>query len=218
MSNLGKADWNDPERVKRLAASYSQRYGETFWQALLKLTGAERRDTVLDLGCGPGLFLVDAVLRYKARRVIGLDASDAMLEQARDFLRGRLHSKMIVLHVVDFDSSETGLEAGTIDLAFSGFLLHEIQNPEGLLTQVYESLKSKGVYAVYEFVSGNVAEFVNHMKGAGMSETEAKNRYPHMCKYSQSQFENMLYRAGFSRVKSSLIDVRAVFVGLKGDK
>jgi SAM-dependent methyltransferase len=215
MENLGKADWNDRERVKRLATSYDLRYGETFWRTLLRLTGTERRETVLDLGCGPGPFLADAASRYKARRVIGLDASEAMLEQARAFLAGKLEDRNIILQVVDFDSSGAGLEPGTIDLAFSGFLLHEIQNPEGLLVQVHESLNSKGVYAIYDYVSGDLAAFIDYMKGSGMSEAEARNRYPHMCKYSITQFEDMLRRAGFSSVKSSSIDARAVLVGLK---
>ncbi|RDE16693.1 MAG: hypothetical protein C4K47_01015 [Candidatus Thorarchaeota archaeon] len=218
MENLGKADWDDPERVKRLAASYSQRYGKTFWHTLLKLTGPERRETILDLGCGPGLFLLDATTRYKAKRVIGLDASEAMLEQAHHFLAGKLEESNTLLRVVDFDSSDPGVEPNTIDLAFSGFLLHEIRNPEGLLPHVYKSLKPKGIYAAYEFVSGDLVSFIDYMKRGGMSEADARRRYPHMCKYSLAQFEGMLRGAGFSRVKSSLIDVRAVFVGLKAEK
>jgi ubiquinone/menaquinone biosynthesis C-methylase UbiE len=218
MENLGRADWNDPERVKRLAASYSERYGEAFWQTMLKLTGTSQRDTIADLGCGPGLFLVDAQSRYGARKVIGLDASEVMLKQARFFLKNRLESKNITLRAVDFDSSATGLQAKSVDLAFSGFLLHEIHSPEGLLPQVYESLRPKGIYAVYEFVSGDIDAFVNHMMKSGMSEAEARNRYPHMCKYGLNDFEDMLHRAGFNQVESSLIDVRAVLVGLKGIK
>jgi SAM-dependent methyltransferase len=218
MENLGKADWDNPERVKRLAASYGQRYGEAFWRTLLKLTGPARRETVLDLGCGPGLFLVDAISRFKARRVVGLDASKAMVDQAHGFLAGKLDESNIVLRVVDFDSSDPGLDSGTIDMAFSGFLLHEIQNPERLLTQVCRSLRSHGVYAAYDYVSGDLPAFIDYMKKGGMSEADARQRYPHMCKYSLTQFKGMLNRAGFAITKSSLIDVRAVLVGLKGNK
>ncbi len=216
MSDLGRADWSDPERVKKLASSYSQRYGSVFWMAMQKLTGGQTRTTIADFGCGPGLFLVDALSKYKAKRVIGLDASEAMLKQASNLLQGKLPQNDIMLKTVDFDSSVLGLTSGSIDLAFSGFLLHEIRNPAGLVAQVYESVADSGLYAVYDFISGNMQAFVDHMKKNGMNNAEARRRYPHMCRHSLSDLERMLVNAGFSRVESSVIDVRAVVVGRKG--
>ncbi|RDE17946.1 MAG: hypothetical protein C4K49_00205 [Candidatus Thorarchaeota archaeon] len=216
MSDLGRADWSDPEQVKRLVSSYTQRYGPIFWMAMQKLTGGQTRTTIADLGCGPGLFLIDAMSKYKAKRVIGLDASEEMLKQASELLRGRLPEKDIILKTVDFDSSVLGLTPRSIDLAFSGFLLHEIRNPASLVTQVYESVADRGFYAVYDFVSGNMQAFVDHMKKSGMSDVEARRRYPHMCRHSTSDLQRMLANAGFSRIESSVMDVRAVIVGLKG--
>jgi ubiquinone/menaquinone biosynthesis C-methylase UbiE len=141
-----------------------------------------------------------------------------MLKQARVFLKDRLESKNISLRVVDFDSSATGLQAKSVNLAFSGFLLHEIHSPEGLLPQVYKSLRPKGICAVYEFISGDMDAFINYSKKLGKSEAESKDRYPDICKYSLSELEDMLRHAGFTQVESSLIDVRAVLVGLKGIK
>ncbi len=215
MSDLGRADWSDPERVKKLVSSYSQRYGPVFWKTMQKLTGGKTRATVADFGCGPGLFLADALSKYKAKRVIGLDASESMLKQASELLQGKLPQKDIILKAVDFDSSVLGLTPSIIDLAFSGFLLHEIRNPAGLVAQVYESVADGGIYAVYDFVSGNMQAFVDHMKKGGMNEVEARRRYPHMCRHSLSDLERMLVGAGFSGVESSVIDIRAVIVGLK---
>lgn len=49
--------------------------------------GDLRRRTVLDIGCGSGPYIVEA-LKRGARRVTGLDPAPAMLELVRDRLKG----------------------------------------------------------------------------------------------------------------------------------
>jgi endonuclease III len=54
------------------------------------------------------------------------------------------------------------------------------------------------------------------MAALGTSEENARKRYPHMCKHSLTDIENILKKAGFSSVKSkSILDTRAIVVAVK---
>ena len=79
MGNLAKDDWSAEDRVQRMVKRYPLSYHETFWVTLERLVGLKRRDVVADLGCGPGLLLVDLVKKFHAKYVYGLDESENML-------------------------------------------------------------------------------------------------------------------------------------------
>ncbi|NWF95056.1 MAG: methyltransferase domain-containing protein [Candidatus Thorarchaeota archaeon] len=216
MENLAKADWDDPQRVKGLIDSYTERYGEVFWSALLHVLGSRRRDTVVELGCGPGLFLVDAVGRLGSSFVYGLDASQEMLARARDFLRQVLPEDRFRLVRVDFDTESISVGSPGADLCFAGYLLHEVANPVGLLTQTAALLRPEGACAVFDFVSGDEEGFVKAMVGRGVSEEHARRRYPHMCKHSLEDLTDVFSRSGYASISHVLADgFRAIVVGVR---
>lgn len=216
MEHPGKANWEDSERVQRLVDTYSIRYDCHFWEALLRLTGHHQRDALADFGCGPGLFLVDAIARYKSCRIVGLDASEEMLKHAKYFLEKNAKDENFELKQFDFNKEPIPLSADSLDLAFSGFFLHEIKDPEGHVKQVYKLLREGGTCAIYDYISGNEEAFVSQMVEAGMDEERARMRYPHMCKHSIKEIETFLKTAGFDSVRSFMIeDMRAVVTGIK---
>jgi len=212
----GKSDWTDDEQVQRMAKSYSFRYDDEFWSAIESLTSRDSRPVVADFGCGPGLLLVDIVNRFKAHTAIALDESEQMLRLAETMLNERTDLKSIEIHQINFDTERIPVEPNSIDLAFSGFMLHEVASPSIFVSQVYTLVKSDGIYIVYDFVSGNVELFVKTMIQYGMSEENARKRYPHMCKHSAKDIVEILETSGFSDCRVLTIgEVRAVVVGLK---
>ena len=214
LENLAKGDWTDPDKIRGLVESYSKRYGNPFWDGLLTLTSDEPRNSIADFGCGPGLFLVDAVEKFRAKTVYGFDQSVEMLQQALEFLEKRLPSNRRILEQLDFDKAPIPLADRSIDLAFSGFFLHEIEDPLGHVDQVLALLRVGGAYAVYDYVSSDEEEFVLAMAAAGMREERARKRYPHMCKHSIDDIKALLTNAGFQNVRATKVaEARAVVVG-----
>ena len=212
---LGKADWTDRDRIKNLIETYSRRYDMIFWTNLAELIGAHRIDTIADFGCGPGLFLVDASHKFAAKRLIGLDESREMLDQAKIFIDERTSVESYELTVTNFDEVEIPIPPGSVDLTFCGFMLHEMASPRDFVKQVSKTMRIGGKYIVYDWISGDVEMFVRKMAEQGMSPERARIRYPHMCKHSLADIIKLMETAGLKDVKGLAVnDIRGLVVGL----
>jgi len=219
MDDLAKADWTDPERVKSLIDSYDERYGELFWSGLTSLIGQTPRPTVLEFGCGPGLFLADSVKRLQASQVYGFDSSEEMLSQARDLLGKVLPIDKIHLARIDFDKEWPNPGHPGVDLAFSGYMLHEVNDPLGLLKAANPLIGDSGVSVVFDFISGDGDAFVRAMVKRGMTKKRALMRYPHVCKHSLDDLVGLFRNAGYQAVESVKIDgFRAIVVGRRAEE
>ncbi|MHA1882250.1 MAG: class I SAM-dependent methyltransferase [Candidatus Thorarchaeota archaeon] len=215
MDNLAKGDWTNPERVKHFTKTYDTRYGDMFWNTFNKLIENKTYDVIADFGCGPGLWLLDAATKFHATRLHGLDESAEMLRQAEEIISKTIPSKNIQLDLINLDTERIAIKQDTLDLAFSGYVMHELADPKDFSSQVYSCLKSNSMCVVFDFVATSENLFVKVMSQVGMSEAHAKTRYPHMCKHSISDIDAILKSAGFETLSSELIDVRAIVVGLK---
>ncbi|MHA2076870.1 MAG: class I SAM-dependent methyltransferase [Candidatus Thorarchaeota archaeon] len=217
MTNHGKADWTDDDRIQRMVKSYAARYDDKFWKALEILIGSGKREIVVaDFGCGPGLLLVDIAKKYNAIMAIGLDESKEMLTQAEKFLEELTELDSFELVQVNLDTEEIPVEIDVIDFGFSGFMLHEVASPSDFVSKVYRHTRAQGIFVVYDFISGNEDMFVKTMGQYGMGEEHARKRYPHMCKHSANEIVEILQRSEFQDSKLIEIDeIRAVVVGHK---
>jgi len=213
---LAKDDWKDHDRIKRMANSYSARYDTSFWSAIKELTGLTPRRTVADFGCGPGLFLLDAAEIYASEKIIGLDESSGMLEYARGLITERSPTRSFELIEINFDSTRIPIESETINLAFCGFMLHEVRDPQDFVNQVAQTVASAGQYVIYDYVSGNETAFVKAMMERGIDEENAHRRYPHMCKHSIEDISELMRNARLNETRAiGINDVRAVVIGKK---
>jgi ubiquinone/menaquinone biosynthesis C-methylase UbiE len=213
--HLSKADWTDKDRIEHLVESYSHRYDQIFWTTLIELVGVQTRNTVADFGCGPGLFLVDAYNKFAAKKLVGLDESKEMLDQAKIFIEERTSIESYELTVTNFDETKISISPGTVDLAFSGFMLHEVASPQDFVGQVGKTLRKSGKYIVYDYISGHEEMFVKKMVEQGMSAEHARMRYPHMCKHSLDDIIGFMITAGLEDVHGVAVnDIRCLVVGL----
>lgn len=102
--------------------AHSQRESFESLRDLAELSGSER---VLDCGCGPGL--VSCYLADYAREVVGVDLTQAMVDQARAGAASR------ALANVSFETGNvTALpfEDGEFDVTVSRYAFHHLENPE----------------------------------------------------------------------------------------
>lgn len=108
-----------------------------FWQATravfdARLQGKLDGRTVLDVGCGEG-HLGRHLLQFGPERVIGVDISTALLEQAR--LRSEAYGP--TLHYQHDDAQVlASIETGSIDVAVSNLAIMDIPDHRKLFTAV----------------------------------------------------------------------------------
>lgn len=104
--------------------------------AVLRLLGNVEGQTVLDLGCGPGLYAEQLVLR--GAKVIGLDGSSAMIRLAKQRLGD---AAIVVQHDL---RTPLPLPGESIDAAVCALVLLHLDDRVALLREIRRVLKPAG--------------------------------------------------------------------------
>lgn len=107
-------------------------------------------DTVLDIGCGPGLFTLPIARRVGENgKVIAVDLQEGMLEilkekAAQDGILARIQ-----LHKAE--SHSLALEyTGHIDVAFGCCVVHEVPDAARLMQEVFSLISPGGTFLIAE--------------------------------------------------------------------
>lgn len=121
----------DGEKYKK-ASRHQKEWGNSLISQL-HLTGNE---TVLDLGCGDGVLSEQISQLVPKGRVIGIDASNGMLQTAKKLERDNL--KFIQMDINDMNFFNE------FDVIFSNAALHWVLDHSSLLKHTFQALKSGG--------------------------------------------------------------------------
>lgn len=166
--------------------------------AALELLNPQPGELVLDIGCGDGA-LTEKIAASGAR-VIGLDASEDMVEAARR--RG--------VDAFVADAQALGLEGqaerfGQFDAAFSNAALHWMLDPDAVACGVLSILKPGGRFVGEMGGQGNVSALRDALR-AELTErgyavpAEDPQWYP-----SVEEFVRLYACAGFTQIQAQLI-------------
>lgn len=102
---------------------------------------------VLDLGCGTGKGTIDVAARLDGTgKVIGLDLSRKMIEQAKQNLAGTSYNN------VKFEvGTASSLEYDNyFDCVFSTNVFHHFQQKEDIFRRIWKSLKHDGTFVIQD--------------------------------------------------------------------
>ncbi len=126
-------------------------------------------DRVLDFGCGPGFFTREFAKRVgETGTVIAADLQEEMLAIVREKLGKEGLLPRIRTHRCEPDSLNLTPERdGTIDVAFTIFVVHEVPDPAKLFREIAALVKPGGTFFYSEppfIVSGG--EFKEHLAEA----------------------------------------------------
>lgn len=127
-------DWN-PYLHKRFEKQRTQPVKD-----LIHSIELEQVNSVLDIGCGPGNSTEELARRWNNAKIIGIDSSLNMIEQAKV----RLPSIRFEL----IDANEDLSNLGKFDLVFSNAAIQWMPNHRELITKFYELLNNNGVLAI----------------------------------------------------------------------
>jgi malonyl-CoA O-methyltransferase len=108
---------------------------------------------ILDLGCATGAGSRQLASRYRRSSVFGMDASIAMLQQARK--RRALFARPAM---IQGDACRIPLQSGSIDLVFANMLLPWIDDYPACLSEIARVLRKDGVFAFATFGPDSLSE------------------------------------------------------------
>jgi ubiquinone/menaquinone biosynthesis C-methylase UbiE len=98
--------------------------------------------TVLDVGCGPGVFSTEMARMVGASgRVIAADLQDGMLQKLRDKIRGTELEARIILH--QCGKQRIGWTE-TVDFALAFYVVHELPNQDAFFQEIGSLLEPQG--------------------------------------------------------------------------
>ncbi len=119
----------------------SFRLDEIWRKKAMKLVLDSRQDAILDLGIGTGKFL-DIFSKAKPwKRMVGLDFSTGMLQEARTQLKP-------ATRLVSADFLALPFVRETFDLVISAFTLRSVRNMPLFLSEIFRVLKPQGTTAL----------------------------------------------------------------------
>jgi ubiquinone/menaquinone biosynthesis C-methylase UbiE len=108
----------------------------------------EKGQTVLDLGCGPGMFSLDmARMVGEEGKVISVDIQEEMLQILRQKSEDAGLDNRIILH----KSRPDGIGVREkVDFALAFYMVHEVTDKVGFLREVASLLKPNGRFLIVE--------------------------------------------------------------------
>ena len=112
-------------------------HNQTIKEKLFDLVGDYSGKTILDLGCGIGVFSKD--LSNKAQKVVGIDISEKCIEYAKS----KNNSDNIDYFTMDINN--LNLIKEKFDIVFSDMVFNYIEDYDKLLLNIYELLNDDGI-------------------------------------------------------------------------
>ena len=127
---------SDEELLQRMVTSHpAERYGEALWEFFVAQVQPRlpARPVVIDLGCGPGLFLRDVSARYPLAALYGYDITPAMITYAQ---QGTYNGVTPSLAVHDLTAQPLPMASGTVHLIHMNAVLHVLDDPLPVLAEI----------------------------------------------------------------------------------
>jgi len=132
-------------------------------------------ETVLDVGCGRGLFLIGTAKRLTTGKAIGVDlwqTQDQSGNSPETTLQNvRAESLEARVEIKTADARQLPFEANIFDLVLSSWALHNIYDPDGrekALREIIRVLKPSGRVIIIDI--RHTAEYARVFKEAGFQE------------------------------------------------
>ena len=135
---------------------------------------------VADLGCGTGAMA--ALVAPHVTQVIGIDASDEMLDAARDRIGAR---KNVALRRGSLESLP--IDSGSVDAALLMLVLHHLPSPAVALAEAGRILKPGGRVLIVDMAPHEKEQYRQQMGHVWLG-------------FSEAQMKKFLTTAGFTRV------------------
>ncbi len=130
-------------------------------------------ETVLDCGCGSGRVTEQLLERLPRGKVIALDASSSMLEQARRRLAAAGdRARFVEADLLDLSPATLGDDAA-VDAIFSSATFHWIPDHARLFANLAGVLRAGGQLSAQCGAEGNISNLLDVARSVGLERTTA---------------------------------------------
>jgi trans-aconitate 2-methyltransferase len=146
----------------RTASKHQKEWGSRIISEL-KLNGDEH---ILDMGCGDGVLTVQLAELVPHGLVLGIDASQGMIDSAKTLTKTNLLFKLMDITKISFENE--------FDLIFSNATLHWIGDHNDLLRKCHLALKEDGMIRFNFAGDGNCSRFIKVVREVIQSEPYAE--------------------------------------------
>jgi ubiquinone/menaquinone biosynthesis C-methylase UbiE len=140
---------------------------------LLRAAGIEKGQTLLEVGCGPGYFTIPAAEMIGDEGVVyAVDVHPLAINRVKEKLAA---TGVRNVRPMLANAAETGLPAGSIDLAFLFGLRYVHGGLESVLTELHRLLKTGAVLAI-EKTRGSEEQMIAEVERASFRYTGKQGR------------------------------------------
>ena len=201
----------DDELLQRMVRTYAGRYNDDFW-ALFDQHVRPRlsaRPTVVDLGCGPGLFVQDLGRHVPEAALHGYDLTPAMIEYAKGLDYG---SASPVLDVLNLLTDPLPMPEGSVDVASIAAVVHLFDDPFPVLGKIRQALRPGGTLILYDWVRTSLVEYMERDRDARSDRSPEEERSRSMKlfgfhnRYTVEDWRWILGEAGFDLLAEAAPD------------
>ncbi len=191
----------DEEFVARMAISYSDRFGEPFWNFFTQEVAPSLPVpfTAVDLGCGTGLFLHDLASRYPHATFYGYDVTPAMIAFAKDS-DWPMQPPTLAIH--DVASQPLPQATSSVHLLSMMSVLHLFDDPLAVMWEIRRVLAPGGIFFLRDWIRRPLKDYLGWHQDI-RDEEQIANRlrgfrlFPVHNKYTLEDWEWLLAEAGF---------------------
>lgn len=151
---------SDAELLQRMVTSHAERYGEAFWKFFLTQITPRLppQPVMVDLGCGPGLFLRDLSTHYPQARLHGYDITPAMIAYAQREVIYAGASPTLAVH--DLSAQPLPLPDHSVHLIAMTAVLHVLDDPLSVLAEIHRVLAPQGIFFLNDWVRTSLQEYL----------------------------------------------------------
>jgi len=206
---------SDEDLLRRMVHTHPDRYGDAFWEFFTSRVAPSlpARPVMIDLGCGPGLFLRDLGRRYPSASLHGYDVTPAMIAHGR-----QLTGVTLTLAVHDVTMQPLPHAAGTVNLVSMSSVLHVLDEPLPVLAEIRRVLAPGGIFLLHDWIRQPLEAYLawrrDEMKESGPEALRRGFRlFPVHNKYTPDDWRWLLAEAGLTvRDHTQLRPTHQIFV------
>lgn len=173
-----------------MSSDYSNtlgKYTEPMNYALIKELDGKNFKTLLDVGCGNGIFLSMVLNKFDVE-VSGIDISPGMIEKSKELLDGRADPKV-------GDSEHLPWNDRSFDIVTCSASFHHYPGPELVLKEMKRVLRPGGILMIADpFTPNNLLRFFVNLFMNFSKSGDVRI-------YSQNEMQELLEKCGFTLIK-----------------
>jgi ubiquinone/menaquinone biosynthesis C-methylase UbiE len=207
----------DNDLLQRMVSTYPERYGDAFWAFFMEQVGTQLppQPVIVDLGCGPALFLRDLGERHRQATLYGYDVTPAMIEYGQRLAYAGA-KPTLALH--DVIAQPLPLASRSVHLVSMMSILHLFDDPLTVLAEVQRVLVPDGFFFLSDWIRMPLQDYLawreqNREEALDEGRRRSFRLFPVHNKYTTEDWKWLLAEAGLTvRCHTQLRPTHRIFV------